>query len=65
VLYVWITLAVLGAAAVLWVLLVLGWLLQLRRIVKSGAVRSWDELTPDTGELRPLAHRRRFRSRIR
>jgi hypothetical protein len=68
VLYVWILLAVLGAAALLWVLLVAGWALLLRRIVKSGAIRGWDELTPEAAEFRPLARRRRlrrFRTRIR
>jgi hypothetical protein len=63
--YIWILLALLGAVAALWFLLFLGWALQLRRIVKSGAIRSWDELTPETAELRPLALRRRFRFRLR
>ena len=62
--YLWWILLAVGATACLWILIFLSWAFLLWWIVRSGVIRSWDELSPETAELQPFASRRlRFRPR--
>jgi hypothetical protein len=63
--YVWIALMVIAGSAVIWFAVIFGWVFLAWRAMRLGAIRTWDELSPEHAEFQPLARPRRFPFRSR
>jgi hypothetical protein len=50
--YVWMLLAAIAFVVVVWCVLIVGWVLLLRRMGQSG-IRSWDDFDAEDADLRP------------